>query len=226
MIGAVRLVGIICIGYIAGNLHVVGAPFASLNPPGSKTGYLARLLINETPFPGERGYVSIRNTQAAMVQILWVVHGRIHVIPDGYRQVHIAAIDSDDPFDIITAGGVHGQCDGFFRDQQGNLAMVPRVEERVQYLLRIANSGGKPGKFAGLIQFAEELARRYLSGGIQEADRYARIQRIGSLRVTGRGYSWMTDRDYYNPGGNFVRIPNELEGSLGGNRFFTLRHLR
>jgi hypothetical protein len=33
----------------------------------------------------------------------------------------------------------------------------------------------------------------------------------------------MTDEPQYNPGGNFLRIPDEQEGSLGGNRFFTLR---
>ena len=27
----------------------------------------------------------------------------------------------------------------------------------------------------------------------------------------------------YDPGGNFLRIPDEQAGSLGGNRFFTLR---
>jgi hypothetical protein len=33
----------------------------------------------------------------------------------------------------------------------------------------------------------------------------------------------MTDKDYYRPGGNFVTIPDAEDGSLGGNRFFTLR---
>lgn len=202
-----------------------GQPFAELASPSSEQGYLARLLINETPFPGENGYVSVENTRAAMLQILWVVHGRIHHIPDGYRQEHIASVTSRDIFDIITAGGERGQCDGFYRDAKGNLAAVPRVEERVQYLLGIANGGGKPGKFAGLITYAQGLADAYLKGGINEADRFAGLERIGPVRVTGRAYSWMTDRDIYNPGGNFVKIPNAQQGSLGGNRFFTLREL-
>jgi hypothetical protein len=46
------------------------------------------------------------------------------------------------------------------------------------------------------------------------------------MPVTGRAYSWMTDRGCYNPGGNFVRIPDAEQGSLGGNRFFTLRKLQ
>jgi hypothetical protein len=49
------------------------------------------------------------------------------------------------------------------------------------------------------------------------------LKRVGAIEVTGRAYSWMTDVDCYNPGGNFVSIPSSDEGSLGGNRFFTLR---
>jgi hypothetical protein len=204
---------------------VAAQPFAELGPPTSERGYLARLLINETPFPGENGYVSVENTRAAMLQILWVVHGRIHYIPEGYRQEHIASVKTQDIFDIITAGGEKGQCDGFYRDAKGNLAAVPRVEERIRYLLNIANSGSGPGKFAGLMTYAQGLADAYLKGGINEADRFAGLDRIGPVRVTGRAYSWMTDRDIYNPGGNFMKIPNSLDGSLGGNRFFTLKEL-
>ncbi|MCP5488383.1 MAG: hypothetical protein H7A43_07010 [Verrucomicrobia bacterium] len=215
----------ILLAVMIGPLLSHAQPFAELEPPTSQSGYLARLLINEAPFPGEKGYVSEENTRATMLQILWVLHGRIHYIPDGYRQEHIASIKTSDIFDIITAGGEKGQCDGFYRDAKGNLAAVPRVEERIQYLSNIANSGGKPGKFAGLLNYGQGLAKAYLKGGIQEADRFASLHRVGSTPVTGRAYSWMTDRDCYSPGGNFVKIPNNLDGSLGGNRFFTLKDL-
>jgi len=33
----------------------------------------------------------------------------------------------------------------------------------------------------------------------------------------------MTDRDYYKPGGSYLRIPDQYDGVLGGNRFFTLK---
>ncbi len=215
--------GLMMLGLLASSL--TAAPFASLPPISSQPGYLARLLINETPFPGEKGYISVKNTQAAMVQILWVLHGRIHHIPNGYRQEHIAAIRTTNIFDVITAGGVRGQCDGFFRDNREGLAAVPRVDERIQYLLQIANSGGRPGKFSELVNFAQGLASRYIDGGIREADRFAGIYQIRNTFVTGKGYSWMTDRDYYSPGGKFIKIPNEMSGSLGGNRFFTLEKL-
>ena len=59
--------------------------------------------------------------------------------------------------------------------------------------------------------------------GISGADRYAGLQTVNLVRVTGRAYSWMADRDCYNPGGSFIKIPNSKAGSLGGNRFFTLK---
>jgi hypothetical protein len=221
---ALLLIPILVLGM--GTCPVIGAGFASLDPPASESGYLARILINETPFPGEKGYVSTDNTESAMLQILFVLDSRIHNIPGGYRQEHIATVRTNDIFDIITAGGVRGQCDGFYREADGSLAAVGRVEERIQYLLNIANSGSKPGKFAALLNFGQALASAYLKGGIAEADAFAGIRRIGAISVTGRAYSWMTDRDCYSPGGNYVKIPNTMSGSLGGNRFFTLKALQ
>jgi hypothetical protein len=198
---------------------------AQLRPSDSKAGYLARLLINEAPFPGERGWVSEKNSKATMLAILWVCHARIHHIPSGYRQVEIAAIRSKDIIDVITAGGKKGQCDGFYRDASGKPCFVPRVEKRIEYLLGIANKG-KPGKFARLIRYAQDLADAYVSDGVLGVDRFAGLTEIYRISVTGQAYAWMTDMDYYNPGGNFVRIPNEMEGSLGGNRFFTLKRIK
>ncbi|MGI6087383.1 MAG: hypothetical protein ACOYCD_05455 [Kiritimatiellia bacterium] len=212
------------LGLAAGLAAAAGAaPFAALDPPASPAGYLVRLLINEVPFPGEKGYISEANTKAAMEAVLWVVHGRLHLIPPGYTQVEIAAVRARDVIDVITAGGPKGQCDGFYRDEHGAPATVPRVEERVRYLLQIANRGQAPGRFSVLLNYAQRLARDYLADGIAVLDRYAHLRRIGPCPVTGRAYSWMTDRAFYNPGGNFVAIPNANQGVLGGNRFYTLR---
>ena len=91
------------------------------------------------------------------------------------------------------------------------------------YLKNIANQGGKPGKFAELLNYAQGLAASYTRGGIDAADRFAGVSTVNRTPVTGRAYSWMTDRDCYKPGGNFVAIPDALGGSPGGNRFYTLR---
>jgi len=55
-------------------LSAAAQSFVELDPPNTVVGYVATLLINEVPFPGEKGYVSEQDTQAAMRQILWVLH--------------------------------------------------------------------------------------------------------------------------------------------------------
>ena len=196
------------------------AQFAALQPATTPAGYLARLLINEAPFPGERGYVSEDDTKATMLSILWVLHARMNHIPPGYAQEQIAAIRTQNILDVITA---KNQCEGFSKNAAGQPVAAPRVEERIQNLLKIANSGGKPGRFASLLTFGQGLATAYLSEGIPGADRFAGLTLVSQVAVTGRAYSWMTGKDYYSPGGNFVKIPDAQQGLLGGNRFFTLR---
>jgi hypothetical protein len=200
-----------------------GAPFVRIDPPSTVSGFLARLLINEVPFPGERAYVSEQETQTAMLQILWVLHSRLRLTPAGYRQEHVAGVRADDIVDVICGSGEKRQCEGFYRNASGQFVTDSRVEERLNYLLKIGNSGGKPGRFAGLLNYGQGLARSYVKEGMAGADCYAQLTRVGRVPVTGRAYSWMTDVDSYHPGGNFVTIPDSQEGSLGGNRFFTLK---
>ena len=201
-----------------------GTARGQVTVPQSNTvsGYVTTLLINETPFPGERGWQSEADTEAAMLAILWVLECRLNHIPLNYTQAEIAAQRCKDVIDVITAGGEKGQCDGFCRDSSGRPVTAPRVKERRDFLLTCANRG-KPGRFARLLNYATALADHYVRGGIEEADRFAGLSTIGNTHVTGRAYGWMTDREYFHPGGNFVRIPDEADGSLGGNRFFTLK---
>lgn len=196
-----------------------------LEPADSVEGYVARLLINECPFPGEKGWVSEADTKAGMLAILWVLECRLNHVPAGYKQEHIAAQKCADVIAVITAGGERGQCDGFYQDSSGDFIHTPRVGERIDYLLKAANKGA-PGRFARMLLYGQGLATAYLKGGIEEADRFAGLKEIDGKPVTGRGYGWMTNKDCYHPGGNFVRIPDEESGALGGNRFFTLRKLK
>ena len=193
-----------------------------LKPATTKSGYIARLLINEAPFPGERGWVSEANSKATMLAVLWVCHCRLHYIPPGYNQKQVASVHAKNIIDVITAGGEKGQCDGFYRDSSGRFKAVSRVEKRIDYLKNIAGKG-KPGKFARLLQYAQGLADAYVAGGIKQADQFAGLKVVRKIPVTGRAYSWMSDKDCYNPGGTFIRIPDEHNGLLGGNRFFTLK---
>jgi len=208
--------------WVALAASTAGAGNLQLQPKDTDAGYLARLLLNETPFPGEKGWVSEADSKATMSSILWVLNSRIRYIPTGYRQTEIATLKTSNIFDVITAGGVHGQVEGLYRDSSGKLAAVPRVEKRIQYLSKIGDSG-PPGKFASLINYAQGLANSYLAQDISTRDLFVDLQLISSTPVTGRAYSWMTDAHHYSPGGDYIRIPDSDRGALGGNRFFTLK---
>ncbi len=185
-------------------------------------GYVCRLLINEVPFPGERGYTSEADSMLAMEGLLRVLDARIKYIPPGYTQQQIASVRTSNIIDIITAGGEKGQFDGFYRDASGTPVMVPRITDRIDNLVQIAGRG-TPGKFARLLDHAAILAQSYTSGALACRDPHKDVRVVNGVPATGRAYSWMTDVQQYSPGGNFLRIPDDQEGSLGGNRFFTLR---
>jgi hypothetical protein len=196
----------------------------SLLPEDTPEGYLALVLINETAFPGERGYRSEEDTEAGMRAVLWVLHCRIHHVPDGYTQKEIAAVESEDLIDVITAEGPAKQLEGFYRDEYGMFRAAPRVHRRVRYLTKLANHG-PPGRISRLLNYAQRLASSYFHAGPGGPDIFKDIRAIESTRVTGRSYSWMADSRSFSPGGRYVRIPNEFGGVLGGNRFYTLQEM-
>lgn len=187
-------------------------------------GFVARLLINEAPFPGERGYISEADTMAAMDAILLTLHARSVDLPKPYTRMQVADTSSSNILDVITAGGERGQVDGFYRDASGQLAMAPRVNERINYLMGIAGQG-EPGRFSRLLTHAISISNQYFAGELQLKDRFGGLTVIGTTPVTGGSYAWMTNHPKYHPRGYFVKIPNNDSGALGGNRFFTLKQL-
>ena len=196
----------------------------TLAPATSERGYVARLLINETPFPGERGWESEADSKDAMRQILLVLDARLNHIPERYTQKQIATVQTSDMITLMTAGGERGQIDGFFLDASVRPATVPRVQTRIDYLLGIAGKG-KPGTFARLLNHAQALSDAYFAQHLAEPDIFVSLGYVASTPVTGRAYSWMTDVGQFHPGGRYVKIPDNDQGSLGGNRFFTLKDL-
>jgi hypothetical protein len=204
------------------SFRVMAAGPVNVPPVSTTEGYVARLLINEVPFPGERSYKSEEDTMAAMEQLLMVLDRRLENIPAPYTQKQIASTAADNLIDIITAGGEKGQFDGFYRDASGKPSMVPRVGERYDNLVSIA-SKGQPGKFARLLNHAGEIAAEYVKSKEEPRDRHAGVKKAQGATATGGGYSWMSDEVRYHPGGNFLRIDDGDQGALGGNRFFTLR---
>lgn len=210
------LAGALCVPARAGNVN--------LAPATETRGYVTRLLINEVPFPGERGWESEADSKDAMRQVLLVLDARLNHIPARYTQRQIATVETDDMITLMTAGGVRGQIDGFYLDDSGQPATVPRVQTRIDYLVGIA-SKGKPGTFARLLNHAQALSDAYFARRMAERDIFEPLEYVESVPVTGRAYSWMTDVGQFHPGGRFVKIPDYEQGSLGGNRFFTLKDL-
>jgi hypothetical protein len=208
---------------LGGFAPVTAAENVRLAPADTPQGYLARLLVNEVPFPGERFWVSEEDSSSAQFAILWVLRNRLRHIPRGYTQRQVAAVTTDDVVDLLTAGGVHGQVEGFYRGPDGRPTMTSHVTERLAHLLAVANRG-TPGKFARLLNHAQQLADGFVANA--PADRFAALRELDGVAVTGSAYGWMTDRDIFRPGGNFVRIGDRWRGGMGGNRFFTLRQLR
>jgi hypothetical protein len=200
---------------------LVPAANVELDPPSTPPGYVAILLINEIPFPGERGYVSEEDSKTAMQSVLWVLHYRASIAPPGYTQKQIAAVETRNVVEVMTAGGIKGQVDGFYKDPEGRPVAVPRVHDRVAYLLGMANRG-EPGKMARLLLYARDLARQYFQSGPTGKDLFVDLDKVGPKAVTGRCYAWMTNARGCDPGGSFVAIPDADRGALGGNRFYTL----
>ena len=173
-------------------LFVLAAPAltaANVDFPSASSveGYLARLLLNEVAFPGEQGYVSEANTRRAMENILLVLDARIHYIPMPYTRFQVAQTSSEKLLDVITAGGVHGQVEGFYRDAEGYAVAYPRVAERLHYLLNIANDG-TPGRFARLLNHAAVLASNYIEQLQRPENLYAHLRIVTGKPVTGRAY--------------------------------------
>lgn len=190
-----------------------------LKPADSKEGYVARLLINEVPFPGDPLYRSEDDSKRGMLAILAVLDNRIRYIPPGYTQTQIANTETRDIIDVITAPG---QVEDFYKTGDGRFTTSRRVIVRVDYLVKIANQG-TPGRFARLINYAQDLARDYFRGETSGERVFVSLHRVGSTPVTGRGYAWMTADLPCEPGGSFVAVPRSEEGLLGANRFYTLR---
>jgi hypothetical protein len=84
---------------------------------------------------------------------------------------------------------------------------------------------GSITSFARLLNHAQQLADTYFAQRLAERDFFASLRSVEAIPVTGRAYSWMTDVGQFHPGGRYVRIPDDDQGSLGGNRFFTLKDL-
>lgn len=188
----------------------------------SPSRYLAALLINEVPFPGEPRFKNAEDTRAAMQAILWVIECRRAQVPQGYTRHQVAATASTNLIDLITAVN---QMQGFYKTAQERHTFDARVGERIAYLELLAKRRNTP-TITELLAYARELAEAYaVALALPFEKPFHSLSNLPpeTPSVTGSPYGWMTDAPEFHPGGNFVRIPDECGGTLGGNRFYTLR---
>jgi hypothetical protein len=134
------------------------------------------LLINEVPFKGDKQYVSLANSEAAMLAIAWELYNRLNTVPPGYTQHQIANVNVSGPgtiqayTKIITAPG---QFQNFSTvDSKGNWVIASSVANKIQSIVALANLGS-PGDIAAEVNYAITLANELESGSNLPPDPFA-----------------------------------------------------
>ena len=112
----------------------------------------------------------------------------------------------------MTAGGVKGQVDGFYRGPDGRPAAVSRVHDGRWLTCWASPIAVSRERWPAVVVRARTSAAPILAGRATGRDLFADLRKVGAQPVTGRGYAWMTDVRGCDPGGSFVRIPDDRPG--------------
>ncbi|GHO90563.1 hypothetical protein KSF_006110 [Reticulibacter mediterranei] len=114
--------------------------------------------------------------------------------------------------DIITAPG---QFQGFFRDESGMVHLSASVQQRIQEVVRLANTDAyRPS--ARLLDDAMQVTRARIT------DPFVGVTRVDGIAVKGGSYGWQHE-EAVDLGGYFLAIPASHGGIIQGNQFYTLR---
>jgi hypothetical protein len=169
-------------------------------------GVLCRQLIAKRNNPGSPSYDE-QEVLKAMKAMKAAVDNRLHYsdpIIFGARGAHSW-------FDIITAPG---QFQGFSKGDDGQLVISSNIQKLIDDVMMKANTGA-PGAYTRFVQNAIDVANNDVD------DPFRNLTMIGTVNVFGGGYSWLTD-GRGEPGGSYVKIPDEQGGLIAGNRFYAL----
>lgn len=182
----------------------------TLPPITTKEGVIARLMLAEVKNPGYSNY-SADDSKQSMRIIDKVLENRL-TKPGLFN-----ASGATNEVDIITAPG---QFDGFSKDSNGNVVISSSVQQRIDDIMAIANSG-PPGPYANFVQNAIGVA----NGTITSLDPFKDISNINGQSVEGDVYGFRTAGSSA-PGGTFVAIPDNdgqaTDGVFNGQQFYTL----
>jgi hypothetical protein len=114
--------------------------------------------------------------------------------------------------DIITAPG---QFQGFFRDESGMVHLSASVQQRIQEVVRLANTDGC-GPSSRLVDDAMQVTLARIT------DPFAGVTRVERIAAKGGSYGWQQE-GAADLGGSFLAIPVSHGGIIQGNQFYTLR---
>jgi hypothetical protein len=114
--------------------------------------------------------------------------------------------------DIITAPG---QFQGFFRDESGMVHLSASVQQRIQEVVRLANTDGC-GPSSRLVDDAMQVTMARIT------DPFAGVTRVERIAAKGGSYGWQQE-GAADLGGSFLAIPVSHGGIIQGNQFYTLR---
>lgn len=182
----------------------------TLPPITSEDGVIARLMLSEVKNPGYSSY-NADDSKKSMRVIKKVLENRL-TKPGLFN-----ASGATNEIDIITASN---QFAGFSKDSSGNVVISSDVQQRIDSIMTIANSG-PPGQYATLVQNAIDVANKTTSS----LDPFKDISSINGQNVEGDVYGFRTV-GFSHPGGSFVAIPNNdgqaTDGVFNGQQYYTL----
>ena len=138
-----------------------------------------------------------------------VVDNRLrHQLPENF-----GAPGATDYADIITAPN---QWAGFSQDDNGNVQIANTVLNRINQVLRIANTGAARVLTSSFVQDVLDVATKPV------VDQFASLTKIGDIAVAGGAYGFRTEGSN-DPGGSQIAVPEPQGGIIAGNQFYTLR---
>lgn len=183
----------------------------TLPPITTEEGVIARLMLAEVKNPGYSSSYSADESKKSMRVIKKVLENRL-TKPGLFN-----ASGATNEIDIITAPN---QFAGFSKDSSGNVVISSDVQQRIDNIMAIANSG-PPGPYANFVQNAIDVADETTPS----LDPFKDISNINGQSVEGDVYGFRTEGSSH-PGGSFVAIPNNdgqaTDGVFNGQQYYTL----
>ena len=177
-----------------------------LPPLSTVEGVVERLLLAESRGPAAPSYDE-GEVYRGMQAMKAVLDNRLHHHPEQF-----GAPGALTYVDIITAPG---QFQGFFRDESGMVHLSALVQQRIQEVVRLANTDACSPSYR-LVDDAMQVTMSRIT------DPFADVTRVERIAAKGGSYGWQQE-ETADLGGYFLAIPASHGGVIQGNQYYTLR---